>query len=397
MRFHAGVIAAAGSALRMLRIAGQSNGVGADTNVLSTTPSATHKRFTAGVRAAATNLSPLIDLVEQADAFGGGGGETLATGFAETHDLLTGDASRWLVSNHAISGQTIGAIKKGGTSAAYVNGQSQTTAAVEASPGIAVAGVVFVHGETDAQTNNTNYPADLETLQNDEDADTKALTGQSTEVVFFCTQCAAYPPGSTSATGATKTGSTHLTVLAKAVALPARFVCVGPTYFAQHISDGIHYTAGFTRLLGAYVAKALKKKEAGADALPLYPTSAVRTEASVVVTFHVPVSPLVWRLDLFQNTTNGNTGALLGFKFYDDSGTPPAVTDVQITAANQVTVTLASTPTGSQASQEIRIAHSTSQTSGTGGTPLCDSDTTVDPRGWPLPNFCCMSYIPVSA
>jgi hypothetical protein len=397
MRFHAGVIAAANS-LRMLRIAGQSNGMGPGSTVLSATPSTRHKRFTPGVRCQNTGLTPLIPLVEQADSFGGGAtaGETLATAFAEMHDLLTGNADRWLISNHALSSQTISGIKKGGTSSAYAYGQAQTMAAVGASMGITVAGVAFIHGETDAQLNTTGYPADLETLQNDEDTDTKAITGQTSEVIFYCTQCASCPPGSTNATGATKTGSTHLTVLAKAIALPTRFVCVGPTYFARFVSDGLHYTAGFTRLLGAYVAKALKKMEAGADALPLYPTAAVRTGTSVVVTFHVPVAPLVWHLDLFQNTTSGNTGALLGFKFYDDSGSPPAITDVQITAADQVTVTLASTPTGTQASQEIRIGHSTSQASGSGGTALADSDPAVDPRGWPLPNLCCMSYIPVT-
>jgi hypothetical protein len=380
----------------MARIKGQSNGTGSDTTVLSNLPSMFHERYSAGVRSTATGLTPVAPLFEQTDAISGGGGETLATGFVEMMDKLTGGAARWLVSCDAISGQTMSGIKKGGTSASYANGQAQVLDAVKAHGGIANEVALFVHGETDTQTNNTAYPADFDQLQIDDTTDTQAVTRQSGQLVYYCSQPGAYPPGSTSATGATKTGSAQLTYLSKAISAPTRFFCVGGTYFFATLSDNIHYIAGHTRVLGAIMAKFVWRNETGQDALPLYPTSAHRTGTSVVVTFHVPVPPLVWRLDLFAPTTTGNTGAFLGFKYYDDSGAIPAVTDAQITASNQVTLTLASTPTGTAASEEVRIAHSTSQTHGTGGTPLADSDPTTDVRGWPIPNMCAMSYVGVT-
>lgn len=380
-----------------LLVTGQSNGSPSDATVYSTTPSARHTRDAYGVRSRAADITgTLVGLYEQVSDTGAGSGETIASAFSQTHDQLTGESARWFHANHAIPAHTMAHIRKGGTGPAYANGMAQVTAAVAAAPGLVVAGIALIHGETDQQTNNTNYPAQLDTLQDDYDADIKALTGQAGEVVMYCSQPGSVPPGSTSATGADKSGSTALTYLSRAVSTPTEFACVGPTYFAVLRADGGHWVAAFTRILGAYFAKAVKKHRAAEDALPLYPTAAVRTAASVVVTFHVPVPPLVWRLDLYQPTTSGNTGAVLGFKFYDDSGSPPAVTDVQITGTDEVTVTLAGTPTGSQGSQEIRIAHSTSQNSGTGGTPLADSDPTVNPQGWPLPNFCCMSYVPVT-
>lgn len=388
----AGGGSAPASPTAMLLVTGQSNGSPNDSTVYSATPSTRHSRFTFGVRCRSTDaLLPRVALYEQPTDTAYGSGETIASAFSATHDAISSNRTRWWHGNHAKISQPIAAIKKGGTATCYADGIAQATAG-GTTPVYAVA---LIHGETDAQNNNTTYGTDLDTLQTNYDTDIKAITGQGNTVLVYASQCAAYPPGSTSATGATKTGSTHLTVLSKAVAAPTRFKCFGPLYpgVAYGIqSDGLHFTAAVTRIWGAYLAKFVNATQLGADDLPLYPTGAVRTGASVVVTFHVPVSPLVWRYDLFQPTTTGNTGALLGFKFFDDSGTPPAVTDVQITAANQVTVTLASTPTGTAGSCEIRIGHSTSQNSGTGGTPLTDSDTTADPRGWPLPNFCAMSY-----
>lgn len=375
-------------------IAGQSNGVGSDTRVLTTTPSARHKRFTPGVRTQGGGLSPLIGLYEQADSFGGSGGETLASSFAGHLDTLTSESDRVLMACHALSGGFLTQINKGTTPYSY--GLAQMTAAVAASPDIEVGGVLFVHGESDTQSNSLTYPANLTTLQGDYDTDSKAATGQAAEVVMYCLQNPAYPPGSTSATGTNKNGSCQLTYLSRAVSNPSEFVCVGPAYWFQWLTDGLHYRAEYQRVLGAMMAKFVKRKRAAETSLPLYPTAAVRTGTSVVVTFHVPVSPIVWRMDLYQNTTSGNTNQVHGFGFYDDSGTPPAVTAVSITATNQVTLTLASVPTGTQGSQEIRIAHSTSQSSGNGGCPLADSDTDVDEFGTPLPNFCCHSFIAVT-
>lgn len=367
---------------------GQSLVSGQDSTVLSAAPSTRHSRPSFGVRARSTDpLTPLVRLYEQASDTGYGIGETSAYGFTEMWEQLAGTSDRWFCANHGKVNTAMAGVQKGGTATCYADGQAQAAAG-----GVAVAAIFFRHGENDTQNNNTAYPGLLDTLQGNYNTDTKAVTGQAGNIKLFCSQNAAYPPGSTSATGATKTGSAQLTVIDRIVSQPTKYAFTTPLYPAAFIADGIHMVAAWMRIVGAYEAKAYYREVNALGTQAVYPTGAVRTVASIVVTFNVPVTPLVWRFDLYQPSTTGNTGALLGFKFFDDSGAPPAVTDVQITAPNQVTVTLASTPTGTAGSMEIRIGHSTNQTSGTGGTPLTDSDTTVDPRGWPLPNFAAMAY-----
>lgn len=371
---------------------GQSNYAGGDTVALSTSPSSRHWQPNIGVRSRSTDpLIPLVHLHEQPTDTGYGTGETPASAFAQMYDQLDSAGPRWFCANHAKGGIAIAGIKKGGTDTCYVDGQAQVSAG-----GVPTYGIGFGHGETDTQTNNTGYPADYVQLQTDYTNDIQAKTGQNTQVIIYALQNAAYPPGSTSATGAVKTGSCQLTYLDKAVNLPTKFKCIGSGGNAlpsNWITDGLHYTAGYKRVLAAYLAKFVYRTRHAQDDLPLYPTSAVDlTGTTTEVTFHVPVAPLVWRYDLFQPTTTGNAGALLGIKCYDDSGTPPSVTDVQISASNKIVVTRGAWV---GANREIRFGFSTSQASGTGGTPLADSDATVDPYGWPLPNFCCMSYVSV--
>ncbi len=379
-------------------VTGQSNGSPASGIAFSTTPSIRHSRFTSGVRitAAAGVFAPLIGLYEQDSDTGYGSGETLASSFCVEHDLLSDEANLWLCANHAKSNEGIAGIKKGGSATCYVDGMAQVQNAFDADPTYIANVIVLGHGENDSQSDNHTYGAQVEQLQEDYDTDIKEITEQPDDVLMYAWQCSAYPPGSTNAVDADKAGSTQLTVLSLALTLPTRFKCLGPTFNANYRDDNLHFTAAWNQVMGAYVAKCVNKVDEEEDDLPLYPTAAVRTDATVVVTFHVPVPPLIWRLDLYQNTTAGNTGALLGFKFYDDSGTPPAVTNVVISDTDEVTITLAGTPTGTQGSQEIRIGHSTSQTSGTGGTPLADSDDSENVDGWPLPNFCCQQYVPVT-
>jgi hypothetical protein len=397
----AGGGAAPAGSKRVMLVAGQSlASPNVGSVVYSSTPSARHKRDSYGVRCRSTDIvGTAVGLYEQATDTGYGDGETIASAFCKMHDLLSGNANRWYCGNHAKSGETLAGIRKGGTATCFADGMAQADAALDA--GYEVCDVVVLgHGETDSQNANTTYPAGLDTLQNDYDTDIKAITGQSEEVVLYCWQTAAYPPGSTAATGTDKSGNTALTYLDRAVNQPTKFSLIGSIFPGWFRADGLHITAAWTQVMACYAAKQVWRRDEGDDA-PFRPLTAVRTAATIVVTFDVPAPPLVWRFDLYQPTTTGNTGALLGFKFFDDSGAIPAVTAVAITGASEVTVTLASTPTGTQGSQELRIAHSTSQNSGTGGTPLADSDDATTPSDiavpdWPMPNFCPMSYVAVT-
>lgn len=109
--------------------------------------------------------------------------ETHATVMADLVTKLTG--AQVVVSNSGEGGRDYAWIKKGGTGHAYAHSIAAVTASVAHFGKVIVPGVIFVHGESDAQEGNAHYEADLLELQADYDADIRAITGQTQPVRLY--------------------------------------------------------------------------------------------------------------------------------------------------------------------------------------------------------------------
>lgn len=321
-------------------ISGQSLGVGMNgVPVVSTTQTEGNLMFTGGVRSADDELGTLIPLIAQQQPVAGAdedGGETIANGMADQLAVAFPN-TKYLVSDNALNGAQYNEIKQG--TAPYALGIAQAIAAFNLISASAntfgrFLAVTLLHGEQDQAFGNTGYALDLAELQDDENTDLKAISGQSEDIPLFVYQQCASAPSQASPLGA----ATALESLKAHEDDPGKVILVGPNYpFIR--SDGIHLTANGYRSLGLNYFEAMKVVQAGGTWNPLRPILIVRTNAFIDITFLVPVPPITF--DLARVFNPGH----YGFSFTDDDSSA-AVSSVAITGATTVRVTLNATPTG---------------------------------------------------
>jgi len=307
-----------------------------------------------------------------------------------------------LVSIHGRSGRTYQCLRKTGCwlQPTYVNPFSEGMLQVQWGKQLAAAAgktyatraVTVVHGESDhygwefplTGTDGTpgkikNYADAMIEWQADYDAGVKAITGQSADVPLLIAQMHSWS-GDTRTTSRIPTDQYDAHVRA-----PGKVVIVAPEYMLEYDSSGIHFKSADGRRLGEYFAKAYSKIVVeGGTWEPVRPRSIARAGNVITLSYHVPVPPLA--LDATQVSNPGN----FGFEYTDDSGAPPAITSVQVTGADTVRITLASTPTG--ANKRVRYAY-TSRPNTTPGRHtgvrgcLRDSDATPSLYGNALQNW----------
>lgn len=402
---------------------GQSNSVAnSGTPVLSTTQPYANLMFNVGVMTASgcngdgctgyQTPGSLVPLVE-GDMFFNYNVETMSSGLANqitkrsrevylvgqpvgrtSHDLL--------VSLHGRSGNSYYCLRMGGCpwlSASYIKpftdgmNQVRDAKALAAAAGktYVVRGVTTIHGETDhyspgfpiAGTDGTpnkitNYSDALLEWQADYETQVKAQTGQALGVPLYLAQMSSWTN-----TAASAVANLQLDAHTRA---PGKVVLVTPGYPLAFAGDCIHYTSHSNRRLGEYFAKAyLAQVLEGRAWEPLRPLSVVRNGAILTVKFKVPVPPLV--LDTTQVTNPGN----FGFRYTDGSGAAPAISSVVVSAPDTVTITLASTPVGTN--RRLTYAQNApapnacpGPTQGARGN-LRDSDATPSQYGYALQNW----------
>ncbi|MDW9447210.1 hypothetical protein GOA58_05850 [Sinorhizobium meliloti] len=209
--------------------------------------------------------------------------------------------------------------------------------------------IYWRHGEADAAS--TTYAADMIAYRTDFNTDSKAITGQASDIWFILAQPSSFANVSL--------GNSVKAMLDLHVTQPNAFVLSHPSYMLDYDilftgdgsdDDNVHLSPIGYALDGEYAYKAWRKTIFGKTRWePLRPLIAVRSGNVIDITFAVPVQPLV----LDTTTVTERAGTVKGFEYTDD-GTPPAISSVTVTGPDTVRITLAATPTG--ANKKIRYA-----------------------------------------
>jgi len=175
-----------------------------------------------------------------------------------------------------------------------------------------VAGCLVKHGEGDI--NNSAYLNNLLEWREDVDADVKSITGQKADVHFFMVQPSTHrgtnPPQST------------LAMLAAHDISPYHHLAGADYPFgAEYHADELHMTGPGYYLIGEIMARAWQQAlwSPGGKSRITRITEAQRQGATVILTYEVPVPPLVF------DTVTVAERDVKGFRFTDDSDDIPIV------------------------------------------------------------------------
>ena len=398
---------------------GQSNATANSANpVLTTTQPYTNIMFNAGPHVGA-NPTSFIPLIE-----GDNNVETMASGMANRVTQFALDTFEFgvrpgyptkhdvLVSNHARSGWTYWCLRKGGCTykappVPFADAMGQVARAKilasAAAKTYVVRAVTTIHGESEHTSycgcttppQNPEFPIDgtdgtfrtirdyadgLIEWQRDYETEVKAITGQAEPVPLFVSQISGWNNSRYS-----RVPNFQLDAHKRSA---GKVILIGASYPFQFRTDCLHFTADSQRRLGEYFAKVYAKVVFQGEAWePVRPRQITRAGNVITVRYHVPAPPLV--LDTVRVTNPGQ----FGFEYVDSNG-EIAITNVVVSAPDTVTLTLASTPTGT--GKKLRYAQNQIPRSCVGPGTLNaggargnvrDSDGTVSRHGYDLHNW----------
>ena len=272
-------------------------------------------------------------------------GETPSSGMAnQVTSLFLARTGKGYVTVHSVvgrSGRRLSAIDKDGGELPYratlMEARAFRDLAAKAGKTFGYGAVVLTHGEADAR--NAEYGAGIKKLIDDHNADLKAITGQTRDIVLLASQQSTrvYVPGS----------ATDLWLAS--LAHPNLIVCTGPKYQYAYSADRLHMPAASYRRLGEKYGEVydivVNQRKAWR---PLQPRAATRSGTKIVVAFDVPVPPLQWDETLAPNhqTVNREWANGRGFEVTNAAGTKLRIASAAITGPSEVTLTLAAAPTG---------------------------------------------------
>lgn len=211
--------------------------------------------------------------------------------------------------------------------------------------------MLWRQGESDSS--NTSYASAMVAFWTDFSADSKAITGQSSDIWMIMAAPSSFADGLDKAV---------LAMVDLHEDHPTKFVLSHPSYMLDYDiytpgstadDDYVHLSVKGQAIDGEYFYRAFRQTVYGKTRWnPLMPSgSAVRSGATITIPMLVPKGPMI--VDTTRVTER--SGTYRGFVFDDDSGSPPAITGLTISGSN-IVLTLASTPTGTQASQVVEYA-----------------------------------------
>lgn len=236
-----------------------------------------------------------------------------------------------------------------------------------------IAPISFIHGTANSADTPEVYKGKIEIWYNQLNDDIKRITGQTEDIRIILDQA--------------RNGLMGLSQFQLALEFPDRYRCVGPQSYGHLLADFVHMMAPGYLNEGAKAGRAVLNWDTW---WPLYPTSAIRTGTTVVLTFHNPSgTPLVLDTVTVTNMADG----MYGFRWLDSTNSA-TVTNVAIAGTDTVTLTLSNVPTGSNPKIGIADLNEGTVLSNDGNfvtsdkrSNLRDSNTDVDLTGAPMWNW----------
>ena len=276
-------------------------------------------------------------------------------------------------STHALSGQTIAQLSKGGSSTRYEQALGAISGAFTRQTTTGKTYVVramhWMQGEADQtfSTPRATYRAAFEALRASYAADILAATGQATTIPWILSQTATWAHYGNAA-------SIGLELLQIAREIPGVYIVGGQYQFPY--ADGLHMTNVGYYKNGELQGRAHNAILAGQPWKPFAPKSITATVGGLTVQYDMPTSPLVFDTTLIAAQPN------YGFSL---SGTSALITGVSLTAADTVTITTNKPITETGA----KLGYGVSANNGSVGLGnLRDSDPSVSVYdGQPIPNW----------
>jgi len=288
----------------------------------------------------------------------------------------------YVFSSHGVGGIDFSALQKGGSSGSYgqiVKSVSLVKeAAARAGAGMEVPYLVFIHGESDAVLKLAPYYwANLSAYAANLNKDIGSITAQEEPVRLVISQVSGGPECYL----ATDSWD-HLWLVKLYQWLISRsngnVVLAGPTYQIPLAKGNLqlHFSTEGYQMLGEMLGKAMSyMSRTGKKWVPLSPKAVTMTAGKVVISFHVPVSPLRWD----ESLTSPNRG----FDLFDDTG---AMGIRSISLENDTVVLEPDRIVRGRV--RVRYGYRFNGRNPSGGGALCDSDETESPHGFSLRNHC---------
>lgn len=341
-----------------------------------------------GVQSSVLDPATLTDFVSSYETAAAGKSETQGTALTSAlhrKDVMNDNPERvYLYRSHGASGKLISQLDKAGGQPPFPNAvaEVQRAVAIAALYGkqIWLPSVLWTQGEGDAYAGTTfaAYRAALVQLRADYNSDFLAvLPGDNGPIAMIMDQLCA--PATGGAAGAPALAQLDV---CRSV---AGFHLSTPKYIFR-MDDDVHLRPLDYAVLGEYQAKVWRRIHIDGEAWkPLWPTSVVRTGATVVIDFNVPRPPLVFDTELLPPAPN------YGFEYADDAASAQ-ISAVAITGPAQVTLTLSTAPTG--ANKRIRYAYTGvnlgagTRSGAWGNLRDCDTDMSFQDPGRLLRNYC---------
>lgn len=339
-------------------------------------------------------LNPLTagSFIPDGGTFGGtfasGWGETQANGIADSLSRMfasRGYKGVFVVIQSGGNGDKEAYIAKNGTFPFYANAiamlQQVVSIATAAGKRVSVRAVATVIGDGDqvALTPSATFTQAMLTLQQNYEADCKAITGQLNGVPLIQSTICLVNAGQT-------TSYIQEAALDATEAAPGKVVLYGPRYQFPYCdpygSNYAHMTPDGYRNHGENIAKAVFAAVQNKPWTGLRPKTWRLLGNRILINFHVPVAPLVidtTTLAAVPTTGGYFPGGMYGFEFSDGSGSSPTITAVNIYDPTTVEILLSAAPTGP--SPQIAYAV-TGQTNHRAYGNLRDSDTSPSFYGY---------------
>lgn len=215
-------------------------------------------------------------------------------------------------------------------------------------------------------------------LQQDLDADIKAITGQTRNVklITWCKEPHSYSEAVYDAFVAIHNTNPNI-------------ICAFPGYVPQHINDGvgapnnIHFTSYGNIMCGEYFGVAFKRAIIdGEDYKPLSPESITIKGTTILLKLHVPVAPIN------VDTVNIESVANYGFKLTNSGGTEKTI-NVSLVGTDTIKIKCATTVSTSDI-----LSYGYNSSDWTSYAPaeiargnICDSQNIKSRSGRPLHNY----------